>query len=59
MSDLIQELEQAFQMLSTIPVCGDAVDRMALARAHLVNAYRIERANEEALSCREQAEAEP
>ena len=33
------ELEQAFRLVSAIPVCGDAVDIMAEAREHIRAAY--------------------
>lgn len=35
MDELVQELEFAYKMISGIPVSGDAVDMMAMARAKL------------------------
>lgn len=35
MNEMVQELEFAYRMISSIPVSGDAVDMMASARAKL------------------------
>ena len=35
MNELVQDLEYAYKMISSIPVSGDAVDMMAMARAKL------------------------
>ena len=35
MSEMVQDLEYAYKMISSIPVSGDAVDMMAMARAKL------------------------
>ena len=37
MSKLIEDLEVAYQMISAIPVSGDAVDLMSAARAKIRN----------------------
>lgn len=41
MKKIKQHLEEAFQLASSIPVKGDAVDLMAVVRANLKNAYRL------------------
>ena len=41
MKKIKQHLEEAFQLVSSIPVKGDAVDVMAAARANLRAAYRL------------------
>lgn len=41
MKEIKQHLEEAFQLLSSIPVKGDAVDVMAAARANLRAAYHL------------------
>ena len=41
MKEIKQHLEEAFQLASSIPVKGDAVDVMAVVRANLKNAYRL------------------
>lgn len=40
MRDIMKDVDSAFQMISSIPVAGDAVDAMAVARAKLKDAYR-------------------
>lgn len=40
MKDIMNDINSAFQMISSIPVAGDAVDTMAVARAKLKEAYR-------------------
>ena len=39
MNDILQELETAYQAISSIPVSGNAVDAMALARVKLRNVH--------------------
>ena len=39
MNEIIQELDLAFKYISAIPVSGDSVDNMAIARAKLRNVY--------------------
>lgn len=39
MDEILKELDAAYRALSSIPVTGDAVDAMAVARAHLRKAY--------------------
>lgn len=41
MNDLMKQLDTAFALLSKIPVSGDAVDYMALARQSMRAAYQI------------------
>ena len=41
MKEIKKHLEEAFQLLSSVPVKGDAVDVMAVVRANLKNAYRL------------------
>lgn len=41
MTELQKELNQAFAVLATFAVSGDAVDRMAMAREHLRRAYKL------------------
>lgn len=41
MKEVKRHLEEAFQLLSSISVKGDAVDVMAAARANLRTAYRL------------------
>ena len=41
MKKIKQHLEEAFQLVSSVPVKGDAVDVMAAARANLKAAYRL------------------
>ena len=40
MKDIMRNVDSAFRMISSIPVAGDAVDTMAVARAKLKEAYR-------------------
>ena len=47
MSDLQKEINNAFIMISSIPVVGDSVDRMAKAREHLRRAYQMAGGNKE------------
>lgn len=39
MSDILGTIESAFQLISKIPVTGDYVDAMAMARAKLRTVY--------------------
>ena len=39
MGDIIKEIQEAYQAISSIPVTGDAVDAMAVARAKLRKVY--------------------
>jgi hypothetical protein len=39
MKELIKEVEQAYQLLASIPVSGDAVDAMAIVRNKLRTVY--------------------
>ena len=39
MEEIMQYLEAAFKAPSAIPVTGDAVDALAVVRAHLRKAY--------------------
>lgn len=39
MNELSKEVNAIFEMISRIPVTGDAVDAMAIARAKLRNVY--------------------
>lgn len=39
MDEILKELDEAYKAISSIPVAGDAVDAMAVARAHLRKAY--------------------
>ena len=41
MTDLQKEVNEAFMIISSIPVTGDSVDRMAMAREHLRRAYQM------------------
>lgn len=41
MKELRKELDQAYSLISSIPVNGDGVDIMAAAREHLRKAYRM------------------
>ena len=54
MKEIKQHLEEAFQLISSIPVKGDAVDVMAVVRADLKNAYHL--INEKEKSVKEGAE---
>lgn len=40
-SELQKEINKAFIAISTVPVSGDSVDRMAMAREHLHRAYML------------------
>lgn len=50
MKETMQHLDEAFRLLSKIPVAGEAVDLMAMARQELRAAYRLlqEQAGKEA-----------
>lgn len=39
MDELVRELNEAYQVVSSIPVSGDAVDAMAVVRAKLRKVY--------------------
>ena len=41
MNEVKKQLEEAFQILSTIPVAGDHVEGMAAAKAKLRTAYLL------------------
>lgn len=41
MKEVKKHLEEAFQLLSSIPVKGDAVDVMAAVRVNLRSAYHL------------------
>ena len=41
MKEIKQHLEEAFQLISSIPVKGDAVDVMAVVRSDIRAAYRL------------------
>ena len=41
MKEIKQHLEEAFQLVSSIPVKGDAVDVMAVVRSDIRAAYRL------------------
>lgn len=41
MTELHEELKQAYAFLSAIPVSGDHVEIMAAAREHLRKAFRL------------------
>ena len=41
MKEIKKHLEEAFQLASSIPVKGDAVDVMAVVRANLRTVYRL------------------
>ena len=41
MNDIQKEINEAYRMVSAIPVSGDAVDVMAGARIHLKEAYKL------------------
>lgn len=47
MTDLQKELDQAFKLMSAVPVSGDGVDVMAAAREHLRTAYQMAAQEEE------------
>lgn len=46
MTEIQKELEQAYGLLATIPVCADAVDAMAAVRGHLRTIYQMENRRE-------------
>ena len=49
MKDLMKEINEAFIMISRIPVTGDAVDAMAVARAKLRKVHEeLEKLDKEA-----------
>lgn len=39
MDEILKEIDAAFQLISSIPVTNDSVDKMAVARSKLRNAY--------------------
>lgn len=39
MDEILKDLDTAYKAISSIPVAGDAVDTMAVARARLRKAY--------------------
>lgn len=39
MKDILNELDTAYKLISSVPVCGDAIDVIAEARARLRKAY--------------------
>ena len=41
MKEIQQHLEEAFRLISSIPVKGDFIDIMAVARNNLRTAYRL------------------
>lgn len=41
MTDLQKELDQAFKLISAVPVSGDGVDVMSAAREHLRAAFQM------------------
>lgn len=41
MNEIQKQLDKAFTLISAIPVSGDAVDIMAMARKHLRSAYDL------------------
>ena len=41
MKEIKQHLEEAFQLVSSIPVKGDAVDVIAVVRSDIKAAYRL------------------
>lgn len=47
MTEIQKELDQAWRMLSGIPVSGDGVDLMAEARERLRQAYQLAEETEE------------
>lgn len=47
MTDLQKEIDQAFKLVSAIPVNGDSVDIMAKVRNHLRSAYNLAAESEE------------
>lgn len=47
MEELRKSLDRAYSILSTIPVAGDAVEKMAAARAELRKAYALTEAKKD------------
>lgn len=41
MNEIQKQLDKAFTLISAIPVSGDAVEIMAMAREHLRSAYNL------------------
>lgn len=41
MTELQKEIDQAFKLISAVPVSGEAVELMAAARNHLRAAYNM------------------
>lgn len=41
MNEIQKQLDKAFTLISAIPVSGDVVDIMAMAREHLRSAYNL------------------
>lgn len=41
MNEIQKRLDKAFSLISAIPVSGDAVEIMAMAREHLRSAYNL------------------
>lgn len=39
MNEILKELDTAYKLISSLPVCGDAVDIIADARARLRKVY--------------------
>lgn len=39
MNNILKEIDIIFQTISSIPVTGDSIDKMAVARAKLKNLY--------------------
>lgn len=58
MNDLQKELDRAFLLLSDIPVSGDAVDLMSMAREHLRTAYKLAGDKQALWTAHKQAEKE-
>ena len=52
MDNIRKEINEAYKMLSAIPVSGEGVDLMALAREHLRRAYQLtDETNDEEGEC--------
>lgn len=41
MNEIQKQLDKAFTLISAIPVSGDAVEIMAMAREHVRSAYKL------------------
>lgn len=41
MNEIQKQIDNSFKLISAIPVSGDAVDIMAMARKHLKSAYNL------------------